>query len=76
MTKEFTTKFHEINSTIIDGRKVSLWEHSTKGEDYPAQLVVDGEVVLATWDDIYTAYDEWKTEREEMDEALAQMGWK
>ena len=76
MTKEFTEKFHKINSIIADGRKVSLWEHNTKGEDYPAQLVVDNEVVFSTWDDIYTAYDEWKTEQEENEIALKQLRWR
>lgn len=60
LSDEFKAKFYRINGTIIDGHKVELWESVRFGDEYPAQLVVDDERVDAIWDDIYTAYDQWK----------------
>ena len=65
LSAEFKSKFYKIAEKHEPEGLYELYEHKTKGEDYPHQLVLNDELKMPTRDDIVTAIKEYRDEMEE-----------
>lgn len=57
-------KYYVIDERRVAGHKYQLHEHKFYGDEVPCILTKDGIVVSTTFDDIYTAVDEYLADLE------------
>ena len=70
MTKEATNKvlknYYKIDEAKCYAGTLELWEHNTLGEFAASILTLNGEKIAETFDDIWTAWEEYAEECEVM----------